>query len=175
MVPQQEHVHHWVSIKLLHEMQTHPRGFLSAPLSRDLMVSSARVRFLKRNASPGFAFFSSFWSRVKGLFFEFRDSERSGWVGFRLEVDVDSVLLGGGRSAAQTSQHRKVDGFSSVHIGQIQGVSYELLSAVRSTVSLRFDCGAAFGSAGRVSGIAGGILEAVGGGDDFVRGPAGFS
>lgn len=88
---------------------------------------------------------------------------------------MDSVLVGGGRSAAQTSQHKKVDGFSRVHIGQIQGVSYELLSAVRSTVSLRVDEGASFGGADKVLEIAGGMSEAVGGGDDFVRGPAGFS
>lgn len=156
-------------------MQTHPRGFLSAPRSKDLRVSSARVRFLKINVSPGFASFSSFRSRDKGLFFKFRDSERTGWVGFWPEVDLDSVLVGGGRSVAQTSQHKKVDGFSSVHVGQIQGVSYELLSAVRSTVSLRFDDGASFGSAGRVSEIVGGISEVLSGGDDFVRGPAGFS
>lgn len=175
MVPQQEHVHHWVSMKLLHEMQTHPRGFLSALRSRDLMVSSARVRFLKRNASPGFALFPSFRSKVKGLFFELPDSKRSGGFECRPEVGLDSVLVGGGRSAAQTSQHRKVDGFSSVHIGQIQGVSYELLSAVRSTISSCFDGWASFGSVGRASEIAGVISEAVGGGDDFVRGPAGFS
>jgi hypothetical protein len=33
-------------------MQTHPRGFLSAPRSKDFRVSSARVRFLKTNGSP---------------------------------------------------------------------------------------------------------------------------
>lgn len=96
-------------------------------------------------------------------------------MGFRPKVELGNVLVGGGLSAAQTSQHKKVDGFSRVHVGQIQGVSYELLSAVRSTVSFRFDDGASFGSAGKVSEIAGGMSEAVGGGDDFVRGPAGFS
>ena len=88
---------------------------------------------------------------------------------------MDGVLVGGGRSAAQASQHKKVDGFSSVHVGQIQGVSYELLSAVRSTASLRSDDGASFGITGKSSETAGGMSEEAGGGDDFVRGPAGCS
>ena len=102
-------------------------------------------------------------------------SERTGWVEWRPEADADGVLVGGGRSAAQASQHKKLDGFSSVHVGQIQGFSYELLSAVRSTDSLRSDDGASFGNAGKSSETADGVSEAAGGGDDLVRGPAGFS
>jgi len=123
-------------MKLPHDVQSHPRGFFSAPRSRALIVSSMRVRFLKANVSLGLTS-SSFLSAVKGRFFGFRYFDCSGLVEalLNVEVDVVFVLVGGGRSAAQTSQHRKVDWFSRVHVGQIQGASYELLSAVRSTGS----------------------------------------
>lgn len=88
------------------------------------------------------------------------------------------VLVGGGRSPAQASQHRKVDWFSRVHVGQIQALSYELLSAVRSTVSVGENVlvsFVAFDSKGRGLDVAGGAADGPGGGDDSVLGPAGCS
>jgi hypothetical protein len=154
-------------MKLPQEVQSHPSGFFSAPRSRALMVSSARVRFLKANVSLGLRSLSSFFSAGKGRFFGFRDFPCNGCVEVALELDADAVLelVGGGRSAAQTSQHRKVDWFSSVHVGQIQGVSYELLSAVILT-------GSSFPGLLDVGRISGGGLGAAGvvldeaGGDD---------
>jgi hypothetical protein len=141
------------------------------------MVSSARVRFLKANVSLGLASLSSFSSTTKGRFFGLRDFDCSGCVEVLLDVDfgVVFVLVGGGRSAAQTSQQRKVDLFWRVHVGQVQGVSYELLSAVKSTACSFSKSLAACGSTDGGLNVAGAVSEGAGGGDDLVLGPAGFS
>lgn len=78
---------------------------------------------------------------------------------------VGFVFVGGGRSPAQASQQRKVDWFSRVHVGQIQGLSYELLSAVKSTgfgASDGLAAFIAFGCEGSALGLAGGAFEGPG-------------
>lgn len=62
-----------------------------------------------------------------------------------------------------------------MHVGQIHGLSYELLSAVRLTDSAGTDCFVGFGDAGTDLDVAGGMSDGTGGGDDSVLGPAGCS
>lgn len=121
IVPHREHVHHWVSINVP-QLQTHPRGRLLTSRSSDERESKARVRFLKEKVFLGVD--SSRSISAGGRFFwagGFDGTFRAGPV---LAVDSAAfVFNGAGRSAAQTSQHRKLGGFSRVHVGQVQGDS----------------------------------------------------
>ena len=87
-------------------------------------------------------------------------------VGIEAGPETDLGFDGRGRSAAHASQHRKFGGFSSVHVGHVHGLSYALLSDVRSTGS---------GGGGAGDEEVGLVLSGTEGGDMIDRGPAGLS
>lgn len=140
-------------------------------LSIEVRVSRARVRFLNANVSRAGG--SSCSCVGNGRFLELGCSGRlvSGSpVGFSSD--------GTGLSEAHTSQQRKLAGFSNVHVGHVQGASYELLSAVRSNTSGAFSDVVSGGALGvTVFGVpsCGVSLESAGVGGSPERGPAGFS
>lgn len=80
--------------------------------------------------------------------------------------DTDLELDGRGRSAVHASQHRKLGGLSSVQVGHFHGLSYALLSEMRSDGS-----GGGGAGAGVLVGL---VLSGTGGGDTRDRGPAGL-